>query len=146
MSEFVLTGQDVFGKYCKIAYGHKIAPDYKQDYHIYKAIQSFRSNCYCDTPLTYQTENNPYVHDEMVDVVDVIHCGIDETKVIRVAAKDVEFLPEKRNTADWVLANPMTDTVTCSNCDYNLSSSELLTPYCPWCGSLMLNYDEIREE
>ena len=51
------------------------------------------SNCYCDVPLTYQTENNCHTHDNIVEVVNVIHCGIDENRVIRVARNDIELLP-----------------------------------------------------
>lgn len=91
MSEFVLSGQELFGRYARIAYGHALGGE--QDYHIYKCIQSFRSNCYCDVPLTYQTENNCYNHENIVDVVNVIHCGIDENRVIRVALNDIELLP-----------------------------------------------------
>lgn len=91
MAEFVLSGQELFGRYARIAYGHAL--DGKQDYHIYKCIQSFRSNCYCDVPLTYQTENNCHTHDNIVEVVNVIHCGIDENRVIRVARNDIELLP-----------------------------------------------------
>lgn len=91
MSEFVLSGQELFGRYARIAYGHALGGE--QDYHIYKCIQSFRSNCYCDVPLTYQTENNCYKHENIVDVVNVIHCGIDENRVIRVALNDIELIP-----------------------------------------------------
>lgn len=90
MSEFVLPEGDVFGRYCKIAYG--FPRNGKQDYHRYKCIQRFKSNTWCEVPLTYQTENNPKNHQEMTDVMNVIHCGIDETKVLRVAIKDVEFI------------------------------------------------------
>lgn len=91
MADFVLSGQELFGRYARIAYGHAL--DGKQDYHIYKCIRSFMSNCYCDVPLTYQTENNCHTHDNIVEVVNVIHCGIDENKVIRVARNDIELLP-----------------------------------------------------
>ena len=91
MAEFVLSGQELFGRYARIAYGHAL--DGKQNYHIYKCIQSFMSNCYCDVPLTYQTENNCHTHDNIVEVVNVIHCGIDESRVIRVALNDIELLP-----------------------------------------------------
>lgn len=91
MSEFVLSGQELFGRYARIAYGHALGGE--QDYHIYKCIRSFMSNCYCDVPLTYQTENNCYNHDDIVDVVNVIHCGIDESRVIRVALNDIELIP-----------------------------------------------------
>ena len=91
MAEFVLSGQELFGRYARIAYGHAL--DGKQEYHIYKCIRSFMSNCYCDVPLTYQTENNCHTHDNIVEVVNVIHCGIDENRVIRVARNDIELLP-----------------------------------------------------
>ena len=100
MAEFVLSGQELFGRYARIAYGHAL--DGKQDYHIYKCIRSFMSNCYCDVPLTYQTENNCHTHDNIVEVVNVIHCGIDENRVIRVARNDIELLPaaERRMIMD----------------------------------------------
>lgn len=93
---FVLTGQDLFGRYANIAYGNKRYGTVSgvQDYHIYKVIKRFRSNAYCDVPLTYQTEHNCYIRDEVVDVVNVIHCGIDESEVVRVALKDIELIPE----------------------------------------------------
>lgn len=104
MSEFVLTGQDLYGRYARIAYGYKAYASVpgKQDYHIYKVIQHFQSNCYCDVPLTYQTENNCYNHGEVVDVVYVIHCGIDESRVIRVALKDIELLPTRSVPWTWL--------------------------------------------
>ena len=106
MAEFVLSGQELFGRYARIAYGHAL--DGKQDYHIYKCIRSFMSNCYCDVPLTYQTENNCHKHDNIVEVVNVIHCGIDESKVIRVARNDIELIP----AADAV------EVVRCRDCKH----------------------------
>lgn len=107
MSEFVLSGQELFGRYARIAYGHAL--DGKQNYHIYKCIRSFMSNCYCDVPLTYQTENNCHTHDNIVEVVNVIHCGIDENKVIRVARNDIELLP----------APDVEPVVRCRECKYH---------------------------
>ena len=102
MAEFVLSGQELFGRYARIAYGHAL--DGKQDYHIYKCIRSFMSNCYCDVPLTYQTENNCHTHDNIVEVVNVIHCGIDENRVIRVARNDIELLPapDVEPVQEWI--------------------------------------------
>lgn len=102
MAEFVLSGQELFGRYARIAYGHAL--DGKQDYHIYKCIRSFMSNCYCDVPLTYQTENNCHTHDNIVEVVNVIHCGIDESRVIRVARNDIELLPapDVEPVQEWI--------------------------------------------
>ena len=117
MAEFVLSGQELFGRYARIAYGHAL--DGKQDYHIYKCIRSFMSNCYCDVPLTYQTENNCHTHDNIVEVVNVIHCGIDENRVIRVARNDIELLP----TVDAV------PVVRCRECLY-YEKGKSYEPYC----------------
>ena len=37
----------------------------------------------------------------------------------------------------WVKQNPLVDTEECSNCGYNIVSTELETPFCPWCGAAM---------
>lgn len=87
---FVLTGQDVFGLYCRIPYGHFY--ERSGDKHLYKCIQRFKSNCYSDVPLTIQTESEPYNHGEVVDCVSVINCGIVEDTVVTVAVSDVEFV------------------------------------------------------
>jgi len=42
------------------------------------------------TRRRYQRRTEPGFS-EIVDVLNVIHCGIDETEVIRVALKDVEL-------------------------------------------------------
>lgn len=62
------------------------------------------SNCYSDVPLTYQTENNCHTHDNIVEVVNVIHCGIDENRVIRVARNDIELLPapDVEPVQEWI--------------------------------------------
>lgn len=95
MCEFVLSGSDVFGAYCRIPYGHFYSRDGTK--HLYKCIQSFMSNYYCDTPLTHQTETNPYNHGALTDCIRVIHCGICEDTVITVATKDVEFVDMERD-------------------------------------------------
>ena len=140
MDEFVLSGEELFGRYARIAYGHAL--DGKQNYHIYKCIKSFMSNCYCDVPLTYQTENNCHTHDKIVEVVNVIHCGIDESRVIRVARNDIELLPAAdvapvrhgRWDVDGVY-------VVCSVCN-RLTLSPIVKQlptfkYCPNCGTRM---------
>lgn len=48
--------------------------------------------------------------------------------------------------AEWVYSSPLTDTLTCSNCDYNIPSIELVTPRCHWCGAHMTNFDELLSE
>ena len=37
----------------------------------------------------------------------------------------------------WVKQNPLVDTEECSHCGYNIVSTELETPFCPWCGAAM---------
>ena len=49
----------------------------------------------------------------------------------------------KPDCAMWVVARPfMTDTEECSKCHYEIPTSELRTPHCPWCGRMMTNYGE----
>lgn len=90
--------KDLFGSYAWISYGISGIK------HVYKVVSNFQSNTYCDVPLTYQTENNPYIHDEIVDVLNVIHCGISEDKVIRVALKDCELVEKPNALRDLIHA------------------------------------------
>lgn len=45
-------------------------------------------------------------------------------------------------SGEWIRSNPETDTEECSCCGYNIISDELRTPFCPWCGRMMLNYND----
>ena len=146
MAEFVLSGQELFGRYARIAYGHAL--DGKQNYHIYKCIRSFMSNCYCDVPLTYQTENNCHAHDNIVEVANVIHCGIDESRVIRVALNDIELLPaedvEPVRHGRWIYREfddeyGWRQEYECSEC---AKYSYFDTDYCPNCGCRMDGGDD----
>ena len=74
---------DMFGQYAKIPTGRS------GDLHIYKIITRFCSNGYCDTPIIFGKST---LHEEVTDVLNVIHCGIDESKVIRVALRDCEII------------------------------------------------------
>jgi hypothetical protein len=74
---------DMFGEYCLVPTGCD------KEKHIYKVVTRFRSNSYCEVPLVH--DSKPVIHDGVVDVLNVIHCGIDETKVERVALSDVEL-------------------------------------------------------
>ncbi len=105
MSEFHING-DGFG-----CYAH-IKTDFPERVHVYKVVGFFESNGYCDVPIRYDTE--PYLHKEVVPVANVIHCGVDESKVIRVAIADCEKIEyriaEKNNAivnqlADFILSN-----------------------------------------
>ena len=76
MSKFVVN-EDMFGKYCTIPTGCSRAE------HIYKIVARIESNTYCDIPLlSGSTEET--THESVIPVLLVIHCGIDENKVIRV--------------------------------------------------------------
>ena len=86
MSEFHING-DGFGCY---AY---IKTDIPERVHVYKVVGFFESNGYCSVPIRYNSE--PYLHKEIVPVANVIHCGIDESKVIRVAIADCEKITER---------------------------------------------------
>ena len=75
---------DMFGQYAKIPTGRS------GDLHIYKIITRFHSNWYCDVPIICLGDST--LHEEVTDVLNVIHCGVDESKVIRVALKDCEII------------------------------------------------------
>lgn len=79
---FRINSDDGFGTYAKIKTGYSCTP------HIYKVIGIFKSNYYCDVPII--ASSSPYIHSEITLVANVIHCGIDESKVVRVAVKDME--------------------------------------------------------
>lgn len=67
-----------------------IKTDFSEAVHQYKVIGGICTNHYCDVPIKYNTE--PYVHEEMEDVLLVLHCGIaeDTARIHRVAIKDCE--------------------------------------------------------
>ena len=37
----------------------------------------------------------------------------------------------------WISASPLTDTLVCSECQYNIIDEAFKTPYCPNCGAKM---------
>lgn len=90
MSKFTGYGRNNnidFGDYVKIKTG------YSGEMHIYKVITAYNSNFYCDAPIKVKSE--PVLHDEITEVLNVIHCGIDETKVITVKQDDCEIMGVK---------------------------------------------------
>lgn len=76
MSKFAVN-EDMFGKYCTIPTGCS------RSEHIYKIVTRIESNTYCDIPL-YSGQTEETTHKDVVPVLLVIHCGIDESEVIRV--------------------------------------------------------------
>ena len=89
MSEFVLTGSDVFGRYCRIEQLRYGVPN---EMFLYKVVASLRSNCWCEVP--YKTASKEVRHDSIEDCVLAICCGIDETEVLRFRVADVKFVPK----------------------------------------------------
>ena len=98
MSEFVLTGSDVFGRYCRIEQLRYGVPN---EMYLYKVVASLRSNCWCEVP--YKTASKEVRHDSIEDCVLAICCGIDETEVLRFRAADVEFVPKPTCDRDALL-------------------------------------------
>ena len=88
LHKFLQENDCLFGWYCKIPYGHQY--NETKEKHIYKIVGCFgKSNSWCEIPHTYQNET-PTRHETMEYVVNVIHGGLDETKVLRFALKDIE--------------------------------------------------------
>lgn len=98
MSEFVFTGSDVFGRYCRIEQLRYGVPN---EMYFYKVVASLRSNCWCEVP--YKTASKEVWHDSIEDCVLAICCGIDETKVLRFRVADVEFVPKPTIDRDALL-------------------------------------------
>ena len=104
MSDFKLTGSDVFGRYCRIEQFRYCKPN---EMHIYKVVSSIRTNTWCEVP--YKEASKERWHDRMEDCILAIHCGIDETKVQRFRIADVEFVT--RNECDRDALLDLADTM-----------------------------------
>lgn len=92
MSRFIGWGRtnDIdFGDYVVIEMHRYGAPN---EFYIHKVVGAYKSNTWIDAPLKYNSE--PTIHDHMETVLNVIQCGIDETKVIRVAEKYCKKIKE----------------------------------------------------
>ncbi len=133
MSEFVVN-DDMFGRYCEIE------TNFSRSLHIYKIVSLIESNSYCDIPLTNQSE--PICHKDIVPILLVIHCGINETRVQRVALSDCKVRPIANNAktkhGQWKKhyksGTTVSDGFVSSCCDM---WNERKTPYCPNCGAKM---------
>lgn len=92
LSNFNYEKEDLFGHYCEIEmkfYGS----DGNQN-HLFKIVGQLKSNTYYDVPLNTHTQPK-YIHKKIVPILNVIHCGIAEDEVIRVALKDVKIIKRK---------------------------------------------------
>lgn len=101
MSDFNLQAKGLFGRYCRIEMFRYGVPN---EFYIHKIVSQNRQNRYCDVPLRW--DSKPEIHeakdgvpfpDYLEEVIWVVQCGIDETKVFPVALKDVELLGEDFN-------------------------------------------------
>lgn len=80
-----IVNDDMFGAYVKIQTGAS------REMHVYKVIGRIGSNGYCDVPI--MGCDKPILHSEIVPVLNVVHCGVCEDAVIRVALSDCEIVP-----------------------------------------------------
>ena len=90
MEENFKPSTDLFGWYAKIK-------TYNKEY-MYKVISCYESNTYCDVPITHLSI--PTIHKDMTTVLNVICCGVDETKVERIALKDCRLINQKEVSHD----------------------------------------------
>ena len=145
MSKFVMTGQDYFGKYCLIEMHNYYSPN---ELFIHKCVGLIRSNTFCDVPLVCGV--GEVTHDHLEDVLLVIQCGIDESKVIRVPLKDVEFCKEdgsqSADTCEVEIGHDYTaGWWVCKSCGTPfdmvgaLACRKAKKPnYCPGCGAKVI--------
>lgn len=78
-----------FGDYCKI---EQFRYGVDNEMFLYKVIASFRSNHYVDVPVKFEKNT---LHNETVDIVSCICCGVDETTVVKFRVCDVTKLEKE---------------------------------------------------
>jgi len=91
MTEFTgygRTNRIDFGDYVKIEMHRYGVPN---EFYLHKVVGALWSNVWIDAPLKWNSK--PTIHDHSERILNVIQCGIDETKVIRV--KDSDCIPVK---------------------------------------------------
>lgn len=72
-----------FGDYVKIEMLRYGVPN---EFYIHKVVGSLESNTWVDVPVKWPEEEK--IHNKMEKVLNVICCGVDETKVYRVREND----------------------------------------------------------
>ena len=150
-----IVNEDMFGRYCRIPTGAS------GNMHVYKIVSRIYSNSYCDVPLMVQSKET--LHNHLVPVLLVIHCGIDESEVQRVALSDCEIVPaanvqEVRHGLwewfeEWLPSTP-DHPAECQDCGWRCSECKTaledivggywddiyekpMINYCPNCGAKM---------
>lgn len=93
IKDFVLNDEDLFGYYCYIEQKRYFGENEK---FIYKVIGRLKSNFYADVPVD-ANNRKPYNHDEMVDIVNVICCGVCEEVVERYRLSDVQLVKKVKD-------------------------------------------------
>ena len=88
MNKFIKNKDDVdFGDYVNI---EMLRYGVKNEWYLHKVVGAFKSNTWIETPLKW--DSKPIIHDKVEVVLNVIQCGIDETKVIQVKKDDCRIV------------------------------------------------------
>ena len=74
-----------FGDYCTIEQERHFKAN---EMYAHKVIGTFKSNFYVDVPVSWADKGS--LHDETVEVVACICCGVRETEVLRYRVQDVK--------------------------------------------------------
>ncbi len=141
MSQFTVN-KDMFGQYCHIP------TDTSGNMHIYKIVSQIKSNVYCEVPLVVNSKET--IHRNIVPVLLVIHSGIDETKVQKVALSDCKIISDNEPEVihgQWERSDKEFShyQYKCSNCgcdDYTQTDRQgicKLMNFCPNCGAKMIS-------
>ena len=101
MTEFIgginIPKDDIdFGDYVLIEQKRYGAPN---EMFQFKVVGSYQSNAYRDVPMDAVDHGNK-LHTQVVDVLNVICCGIDETKVDTVRKADVRLIKMRHREED----------------------------------------------
>lgn len=141
MSQFTVN-KDMFGQYCHIP------TDTSGNMHIYKIVSQIESNVYCEVPLVVNSKET--IHRNIVPVLLVIHSGIDETKVQKVALSDCKIISDNEPEivhGKWIDVPLNSDPnyfaykynlrTKCSVCDFAMPREYPRYNICPNCGAKM---------
>jgi hypothetical protein len=85
-----------FGDYVLIEQKRYGAPN---EMFQFKVVGSYQSNEYCDVPMEV-AEHDKKWHQKVVDVLNVICCGIDENEVYTVRKADVRLIKSRHWEAE----------------------------------------------
>lgn len=137
--EYNIPSIGLFGCRCLIPHGNDKRP------FVYRIVNSGTiSNGWCEPPLTYQSECNVILHDHSEPILIVVCDTLinENSKLIRVALKDVELMPEQKH-GHWIEQDDYNDTYyKCSVCGepwvlIDGTPLENGMHFCPKCGARM---------